>query len=164
MGWSFPRLSRRSFLKSTGAGAAGLGLLSPLAGLTGKDAAATAETREEVSYGICNFCSSLCNIRVTTHSNDGDKRIVKLDGNPNSTLNRGKICARGQAGLRQTYDTDRIKTPLIRVEGSKRGEYKFRPATWEEAWEYIDEQDQGAPRSSPGNGPWWAAGPPACST
>jgi len=144
MGWSFPRLSRRSFLKTTGAGAAGATLLSPLAGLTGKDALATAEKSEDVSYGICNFCSSLCNIRITTRTNNGDKRVVKLDGNPNSTLNRGKLCARGQSGLRQTYDTDRIKTPLIRVEGSKRGEFKFRPASWEEAWEYIDKKSKGA--------------------
>ncbi len=93
--------------------------------------------QESVSYSICNFCSSLCNLRVTTRTRDGEKRIVKLDGNPNSTLNRGKICARGQAGLRQTYDTDRIKTPLIRVEGSKRGEYAFRSASWEEAWDYT---------------------------
>lgn len=144
MGWSFPRLSRRSFLKTTGAGAAGLGLLSPLAGLTDKAARETATEDEETTYSICNFCSSLCNIRVTTHNHDGDKRIVKLDGNPNSTLNRGKICARGQAGMRQTYDTDRIKTPLIRVAGSKRGEYKFRSATWEEAWQYIADRTQSA--------------------
>jgi anaerobic selenocysteine-containing dehydrogenase len=102
------------------------------------------EEIEETSYSICNFCSSLCNLRVTTRTKNGDKRIVKLDGNPNSTLNRGKICARGQAGMRQTYDTDRIKTPLIRVEGSKRGEYAFRAATWDEAWDYIAKKQQAA--------------------
>jgi anaerobic selenocysteine-containing dehydrogenase len=46
--------------------------------------------------------------------------------------------------LRQTYDTDRLKTPLIRVEGSKRGEMKFRPATWDEAYAYIAKKQQGA--------------------
>ena len=83
-------------------------------------------------------------MRVTTRTRNGHKRIVKLDGNPHSTLNRGKLCARGQAGLRQTYDTDRIKTPLIRVEGSKRGEFKFRSATWEEAWDYIASKTKSA--------------------
>jgi anaerobic selenocysteine-containing dehydrogenase len=143
MGWKIPRLTRRAFLKTTGYGTAGLSLLSPIKGMVGK-AAAAEEQSEEISYSICNFCSSLCNLRVTTRTKNGDKRIVKLDGNPNSTLNRGKICARGQAGLRQTYDTDRIKTPLIRVEGSKRGEYKFRTATWEEAWDYIAKKQQAA--------------------
>jgi anaerobic selenocysteine-containing dehydrogenase len=143
MGWKIPRLSRRAFLKTTGYGTAGLSLLSPVGSMVGK-AVAEGEESEETSYSICNFCSSLCNLRVTTRTKNGDKRIVKLDGNPNSTLNRGKICARGQAGLRQTYDTDRIKTPLIRVEGSKRGEYAFRSATWEEAWDYIAKKQQAA--------------------
>jgi len=143
MAWKTPRLSRRAFLKTTGYGTAGLSLLSPIAGMVGK-AVAEDEEREDVAYSICNFCSSLCNLRVTTHTKGGEKRVVKLDGNPNSTLNRGKICARGQAGLRQTYDTDRIKTPLIRVEGTKRGEYAFRSATWEEAWDYIARKQHAA--------------------
>lgn len=143
MGWKIPRLSRRAFLKTTGYGAAGLSLLSPVSNMVGR-AVAKDEESKETSYSICNFCSSLCNLRVTTHTKNGDKRIVKLDGNPNSTLNRGKICARGQAGMRQTYDTDRIKTPLIRVEGSKRGEYAFRSATWEEAWDYIAKKQKSA--------------------
>jgi len=143
MGWKIPRLSRRAFLKTTGYGTAGLSLLSPISGMVGK-AIAEEEESEDTYYSICNFCSSLCNIRITTRTKNGDKRIVKLDGNANSTLNRGKICARGQAGLRQTYDTDRIKTPLIRVEGTKRGEWAFRPASWEEAWDYIAKKEQAA--------------------
>ena len=143
MAWSIPRLSRRAFLKTTAYGAAGLTLLSPATQFV-KNAAAKDETLEEVSYSICNFCSSLCNLRVTTHTRNGEKRVVKLDGNPHSTLNRGKICARGQAGLRQTYDTDRLKTPLIRVAGSKRGDYAFRAATWDEAYAYIAEKNKAA--------------------
>ncbi len=86
---------------------------------------------------ICNFCSSFCDINVAVKTVDERKRAVKIEGNPNSPLNRGKICARGQAGLRQLYDPDRLKEPLIRVEGSKRGEWNFRTATWEEAYDYI---------------------------
>jgi len=147
MGWKIPRLSRRAFLKTTGYGTAGLSLLSPISpigGMVSKAVAEDKEEQEEVTYSICNFCSSLCNLKVTTRTKDGDKRIVKIDGNPNSTLNRGKICARGQAGMRQTYDTDRLKTPLIRVEGTKRGEYKFREASWEEAWKYIEDKQKSA--------------------
>lgn len=147
MGWKIPRLSRRAFLKTTGYGTAGLSLLSPVSpigGMVGKAVAEDGKEQEEVTYSICNFCSSLCNLQVTTRTKGDEKRIVKVDGNPNSTLNRGKICARGQAGLRQTYDTDRLKTPLIRVKGSKRGEYKFRKASWEEAWKYIEDKQKSA--------------------
>jgi anaerobic selenocysteine-containing dehydrogenase len=143
MAWQFPRMTRRSFLKTTGYGSAGLSMLKPIS-LLGKSKPDSVAVTEETHYTICNFCSSLCNVQVTTRTKDGVKRIVKLDGNPHSTLNRGKICARGQAGLRQTYDTDRIKAPLIRVAGSKRGEYKFRTATWEEAWQYIADKTKNA--------------------
>nr|VFJ72864.1 MAG: Molybdopterin oxidoreductase Fe4S4 domain-containing protein [Candidatus Kentron sp. FW] len=143
MAWKYPRLTRRTFLKSTAYGSAGLALLKPVE-LIGESLTQDSEVKEEIFYSVCNFCSSLCNVKVTTRTRNGEKRIVKVDGNPHSTLNRGKICARGQAGLRQVYDPDRLKTPLIRVEGSKRGEYKFRPATWEEAWQYIEDKNKSA--------------------
>ncbi len=141
MSWSFPRLTRRGFLQVTG-GAAGMTLLKPSEWID--NAEAETETREEQTYSICNFCSSLCNIKATTRTEHGVKRVVKLDGNPHSTLNRGKICARGQAGVRQIYDVDRIKSPLIRVEGSKRGEARFRAVSWDEAWAYIDNKSKQA--------------------
>ncbi len=142
MGWKIPRLSRRQFLKAS-AGTTGLGLLSPLNGLQ-SHASGNQHVEIETSHSICNFCSSLCNLKVKTENRGGHKRIVKLAGNPHSTLNRGKLCARGQSGLRQVYDPDRIKTPLIRVEGSKRGEYAFRSASWEEAWDYIAQKKANA--------------------
>ncbi|MCP4043846.1 MAG: molybdopterin-dependent oxidoreductase [Gammaproteobacteria bacterium] len=144
MAWNYPRLTRRTFLKTAGFTAAGLGLLKPITLLSKDQKKVGSGPTEETSYGICNFCSSLCNLKITTRTNNGIKRVVKLDGNPYSTLNRGKLCARGQSGLRQTYDTDRLKTPLIRVEGSKRGEFKFRAASWDEAWAYIDKKAKGA--------------------
>ncbi len=137
MSWTFPRLTRRAFLAAAGSGGAALSLLSPTR-MLGAAAAAPDAATTDTSYSICNFCSSLCNLRVTSRTHNGVKRVVKLDGNPHSTLNRGKICARGQSGLRQTYDSDRLKTPLIRVAGSKRGEWAFRAVSWEEAWQYIE--------------------------
>ncbi|MEA1987872.1 MAG: molybdopterin-dependent oxidoreductase [Pseudomonadota bacterium] len=145
MAWSFPKLTRRTFLQGAAASAA-VGALS-----SSKLASASLpswadlqfakkqrnELEERVSYTVCNFCSGLCNVEVRTLTNGEQSRIVKLEGNPESKMNRGRLCARGQAGVFQTYDTDRIKTPLIRVEGSKRGEMKFRKATWEEAYAYI---------------------------
>lgn len=145
MAWSFPSLSRRSFLKATGYGGAALSLLQPL-GFVGKATANATSTdgKEDISYTICNFCSSLCNVRVTSRTTNGVKRVVKLDGNPHSTLNRGKMCARGQAGLRQTYDSDRFKKPMIRVEGTKRGDMQFRAVEWDEAWKYIEDRMKAA--------------------
>lgn len=62
-------------------------------------------------------------------------RVVKLDGNPKNPSNRGKMCARGQAGVMELYDSDRLKTPLIRT--GERGDGKYRQASWQEALDYA---------------------------
>ncbi|SIN70990.1 Tat (twin-arginine translocation) pathway signal sequence [Sulfurivirga caldicuralii] len=149
MAWRFPKLTRRTFLKGTAAAAAATATGTASAHLPSslEDLMFPEKKRgtlkEEFHHTICNFCSSLCNIEVRTLTDGEHSRIVKLEGNPYSTLNRGRACARGQSGVFQTYDPDRIKTPLIRVEGSKRGEWKFRKATWDEAWDYIAKKSKG---------------------
>ncbi len=64
-----------------------------------------------------------------------DGKVIKLEGNPEHPHSQGKLCARGQSGLMNTYDPDRVLTPLIRV--GKRGEGKFRQASWEEALDLV---------------------------
>ena len=64
-----------------------------------------------------------------------DGKVVKLDPNPLFTKSRNFLCARGNAGIAAVYDPDRLKWPLIRV--GKRGEGKFKRATWDEAYEAI---------------------------
>jgi len=136
------KITRRQFFK-VAAVLGGISLLRPIWS-SEKEAKSTqsAAVNGAVLWvpSICNFCSSFCNIVVGTQESNGVKRLVKIEGNPESPLNRGKICARGQAGLHQTYDPDRLKQPLIRVKGSKRGEWSFRVATWDEAYTYIVEK------------------------
>ncbi len=126
------KISRRTFLKGAVGVAAGASLLKP------SKAKAKSITRQvKWSPSICNFCSTTCSIMVASRKVGNKVKAVKIEGNSKSTLNRGKICARGQTGLQLLYNPDRLKYPLIRVEGSKRGEWKFRKATWEEAINYI---------------------------
>jgi anaerobic selenocysteine-containing dehydrogenase len=135
MAWQFPKMTRRNFLKNTGMGLVGATLYRPE--WIKPKGAAQLDPDDHFAHSICNFCSSFCSLRIKVSERKGVSRIMKLGGNPNSTLNGDKICARGQSGIRQVYSANRIKTPLIRVEGSKRGEMKFRSATWDEAWAYI---------------------------
>lgn len=53
----------------------------------------------------CFNCPSLCG--VLARSREG--RVVKLEGNPQHIINRGKLCARGQAAVLDVYDADRIR-------------------------------------------------------
>jgi anaerobic selenocysteine-containing dehydrogenase len=58
-------------------------------------------------------------------------RLVKLEGHPDSIRGRGKICAKGAAGINQLYDPDRVLYPMRRV--GKRGEGKWKRVSWDEA-------------------------------
>ncbi len=134
-------LNRRSFLKLSSLVGGGLMFFKASAS-AGLYTPHVKKPQGKIEYfpNICSYCSTGCDIVVRSRVNGKFKKPLKIDGNPKSTYNRGKICARGQAGYMTVYNPDRITTPLIRVEGSKRGEWKFRKATWEEAFRYIQDK------------------------
>jgi len=134
-------LTRRDFLKAGAVAGAGLTFLR-FVGL--RRGAVEASTSPQATAGqvewrpnICTMCPNLCGIRVAVRQVGGREQAVKIEGNPAHPYNQGKVCARGQAGIRRLYNPDRLRTPLVRVEGSRRGEWAFRQATWEEAYDYI---------------------------
>src|SRR3989454_1830117 len=58
----------------------------------------------------CRECAAGCGVRVRVR----EGRAVKLEGNPDSPINRGRLCARGQAAIQGLYNPDRIEHPLVR--------------------------------------------------
>src|SRR5919197_1353664 len=58
----------------------------------------------------CRECPAGCGVHVRVR----EGRAVKLEGNPDSPINRGRLCARGQAALQGLYNPDRIAHPLVR--------------------------------------------------
>ncbi|HVF41002.1 MAG TPA: molybdopterin-dependent oxidoreductase, partial [Gemmatimonadaceae bacterium] len=71
----------------------------------------------------CRECSVACGVIAETR----DGRAIKLEGNPAHPLNRGALCARGQAALQGLYNPDRYRGPMIRKNG------RLEAATWDEA-------------------------------
>lgn len=90
---------------------------------------------EEITVGVPNYYASTCtgcaeNCGTLIKTREG--RPIKIDGNPDNPVNKGKICSRGHAGIINLYDPDRIKEPLA---GDRAG--NFAPVTWKSADDKI---------------------------
>lgn len=141
-------MDRRTFLKvSAGATAAAVAAPSVLSAmeneLGGKDIGpVTIQERQAIPYN-CHFC----NIQDGGIAFIENGRIVKLEGNPEHVSTRGRLCAKGNAGMWYTYDPDRILYPLKRV--GARGEGKWKRITWDEALAEVAEKLNAALKIDP---------------
>ena len=124
-------LSRREFLKGVGVTAGGLGL-----GAAGYDRLIPYLNQpEDIVPGVatwyatgCRECPAGCGMLVRNR----ESRLVKCEGNPLHPINRGSLCARGQAALQGLYDPDRIKGPMRRNEAGG-----FERVPWDAAYEAL---------------------------
>ena len=82
---------------------------------------------------FCDVCAPGPHCGVTCYVKDG--KIIKVEGTDGHPTNHGLLCPKGQANRQYVYRKDRVLTPLRRV--GERGEGKFEPITWEEAWGEI---------------------------
>ena len=131
-------MTRRRMLKLSGAFSAGC-----LAGAMGKGVNAFAgQTPPKAASGItskfsaCDMCFNKCGLIVRVK----DGVVQKLDPNPEYLKSRGMLCARGNAGIRQLYDPDRLKYPLLRK--GDRGDGKWQRLTWNQALDLAAEKMQ----------------------
>ncbi|MCI5222664.1 MAG: nitrate reductase, partial [Candidatus Electrothrix sp. AR4] len=125
-------LSRRNFLKYAAMSAGGTMLAdTPFISASARAQAEGGNVRYVPT--TCEMCFWKCGMIAKVV----DGRVVKLEGNPLHPQSRGKLCARGQGGIGQLYDKDRLKHPMIRVEGTARGEGKYKKASWDQALNYT---------------------------
>ncbi len=59
----------------------------------------------------CRECAAGCGL----HAKVREGRVIKLEGNPGSPINQGRLCARGQAALQGLYNPDRVTDPMARA-------------------------------------------------
>lgn len=79
----------------------------------------------------CNFCPAGCGILVRV----SEGRAKKIEGNPEHPVNRGRLCARGQAILQELYHPDRVQHPLRRK--GPRGSGEFLRISWGEGLKLL---------------------------
>src|SRR6185436_1439452 len=92
----------------------------------------------------CGMCQAGCGIIVRTR----EHKANKIEGNPLHPVNRGALCARGQAGLEVLYNPDRLKGPMKRV--GERGEGKWQEITWDEGIKTLADKLREVDPNNPG--------------
>jgi anaerobic selenocysteine-containing dehydrogenase len=113
--------NRRDFLKVLGWGGTAVALSGCGNGMveSGKETVVSyVETNDYMIPSIsvyfnstCAQCDAGCSIMGRVR----EGRVLKLEGNPNSAINRGKTCGLGQAGVQHHYNPDRVREPLLRT-------------------------------------------------
>ena len=138
-------LTRRSFLKSTGAvaaaaaaGSAGLLATSGVAQAVAYEAGQTEGDGEQIFCGVCRGnCSGTCKLNL--HVVDG--KIVKTSKRSFNSFPDGRvdrICLRGLSQVYNVYGPNRIQYPMRRV--GERGSGEWERITWEEAIKEITDE------------------------
>lgn len=135
-------LTRRSFLKTTGA-VAGAAVLGGGAVAVARSAPAVADegqSAERICSGICHGgCVGGCRFNWTVR--DGYVVKSEMAPYPNEAYNR--ICSKGLSHAQRTYSEDRIKYPMRRVEGTERGAGEWERISWDEAIEEVSTKWKG---------------------
>ncbi|HHH36717.1 MAG TPA: molybdopterin dinucleotide-binding protein [Gammaproteobacteria bacterium] len=137
------RVNRRDFLKimgwsGVGATLAGCDMPTTVTLEEGKEKVTSYLMPEEyVIPGVgvwyastCLQCPAGCGV----HGRVREGRVLKLEGNPESPINRGRLCQMGQSGLQAHYNPDRITQPLMRKGGG------LTPVSWDEAMEALEQR------------------------
>ena len=127
------KFDRREFLKLIGVGAgaaAASGCADPVEKLI-----PYVVQPEEITPGMpvvyastCQECSAACGLHVRTR----EGRPIKLEGNPEHPINRGALCARGQAGIGRTFHPDRYRGPKARGTGGT-----LEDTNWDDATQLL---------------------------
>jgi formate dehydrogenase major subunit len=127
-------LTRRQFLKITGATLAG----SSLALLGFSASVAIAEVREfklsrtTETRNTCPYCAVACGV-VMYSLGDGAKNaqpsIIHIEGDPDHPVNRGTLCPKGAGLLDFVHSPSRLLRPEYRAPGSD----TWQPISWDDA-------------------------------
>lgn len=84
----------------------------------------------------CFSCNTACEVLVFVDKATG--RVIKVEGDPESPVTRGILCAKGLAAKDLIENPQRLRTPLKRT--GRRGEGKWESISWEDALSIIAEK------------------------
>lgn len=82
---------------------------------------------DEIRHTTCYMCACRCGINV--HLKSG--KVSYIEGNRDHPINKGVLCAKGAAGIKQITAPSRLRAPMRRV--GPRGSGAFEEISWDEA-------------------------------
>ena len=82
---------------------------------------------DEIRHTTCYMCACRCGINV--HLKSG--KVSYIEGNRDHPVNKGVLCAKGAAGIKQITAPSRLRAPMRRV--GPRGSGAFEGISWDEA-------------------------------
>lgn len=126
-------VSRRRFLKISGAAFAAAGIGESVSGASSSSPSSKSSGDDAVVRvpTFCDVCFWKCG--AIAHVRKGS--LWKIEGNPLDPLSRGRLCPRGTGGVGAHFDRDRLRTPLLRT--GERGREAWKAVTWSEALAHI---------------------------
>lgn len=132
-----PELSRRSFLGwSAAAGSAAL-VFNPLPAHGGAKES-TPSTPEKIVWSACTVnCGSRCPVRLVVKDGTITRVLPDNTGDDEIGTQQIRACVRGRSIRHRIYNPDRLKTPLKRKPGTKRGDGEWVEISWDQALDEI---------------------------
>ena len=91
---------------------------------------------QQKRYTTCYMCACRCGIEVTVE----DNQVRFIQGNRNHPVNRGVLCAKGNAGIMKQLSPAKLSNPLMRKPGSERGAGEFVEISWDEALSMLTDR------------------------
>jgi anaerobic selenocysteine-containing dehydrogenase len=71
-----------------------------------------------------------------------NNKIRYIQGEPTHPVNKGVLCAKGNAGIMKQISPARLRQPMMRKPGAERGTSEFVPISWDEALDMLTERLQ----------------------
>ena len=78
----------------------------------------------------CTLCEAACGVAVEVD----DKRVVSIRGDGDDPFSQGYICPKAAALADLHDDPDRLRRPLVRIDGS------WRESSWDDAFDRVVHQ------------------------
>ncbi len=125
-------VSRRDFFRISGVVGAGLALSS--LGIDMQPVKAYADELKKIdkmktakqSTSVCAYCAVGCGLLCSTDSKTN--KIINIEGDPDSPINEGALCAKGAATFQTTAaNPNRLQKVLYRAPGSD----KWQEKSWD---------------------------------